>query len=452
MYNSHDDYSMAFAIGWNPRAVFVGVKVYDDTHQNAGSGWNGDSVQIAFTNPARNQADDAVLLYNYGLADHLDLNVLHHEEHPCPLDDSCTEAAMQRFETQHITAYEIKFEANSIGIDTITTGAQFGFGMVANDGDTMEGTAGIGQKGWAGWGPYAVVFGKNSASAGLVTLSGTYAPNPHRRCLATWVPRAPLDYPERHGVEAADLHYRAQQTDITLDANLDDWKCLPVLAQTPFRSGNEDQHAAWTEFQEYSGGHWKGLDDHALAFAMAWSTSAVFIGAKVIDDTHQNAGSGWNGDSLQIATTNAARDAVPQVYNYGMADEFIAAGPHHITAGNCGGNENSCTEAVIDRIEGTRTTIYEIKLTAEQLGMDSITMGSEFGFGICSNDGDSAVTGEANQGGQKGWSGWGPYAIVYGNNPESAGLVTLVRSKGGTGYTPSGGGHRLLEDDAFSRH
>ena len=33
---------------------------------------------------------------------------------------------------------------------------------------------------------------------------------------------------------------------------------------------------------------------------------------------------------------------------------------------------------------------------------------------------------KAGQGGQKGWSGWGPYSAVYGKNAEECGLVTLV--------------------------
>ena len=43
------------------------------------------------------------------------------------------------------------------------------------------------------------------------------------------------------------------------------------------------------------------------------------------------------------------------------------------------------------------------------------------------NDGDLHVDGSTDigEGGQKGWSGWGPYAVVYGKTPEQAGLVTL---------------------------
>ena len=49
--------------------------------------------------------------------------------------------------------------------------------------------------------------------------------------------------------------------------------------------------------------------------------------------------------------------------------------------------------------------------------MDVYTAGYQFGLGICVNDGDTGGEGadltEAHTG-QKGWSGWAPYGIVYG--------------------------------------
>ena len=45
-------------------------------------------------------------------------------------------------------------------------------------------------------------------------------------------------------------------------------------------------------------------------------------------------------------------------------------------------------------------------------------------MGVCVNDGDT--DGDGTQGGQKGWSGWGPYAIVFGAMAQPCGLVTLA--------------------------
>ena len=152
---------------------------------------------------------------------------------------------------------------------------------------------------------------------------------------------------------------------------------------------------------------------------------AFYIGVKVIDDSHENAaGSGWNGDSVQIAFTNSNRDTITHLYNYAWASsgETIT---HHEQ-----GHPTTApdTEASIIR-EGTTTT-YEIKIPA--MAMTAATGGmpwganARFGVGVAVNDGDSGVDGEdIGEGGQKGWSGWGPYTVVYGKTASQAGLVTL---------------------------
>ena len=146
----------------------------------------------------------------------------------------------------------------------------------------------------------------------------------------------------------------------------------------------------------------------------------------MIDDTHANSGSGWNGDSLQLAFTNSERNAPADqmhMYNYGMADASVDQGLFQLQSGT------DVSAAAIQRFDGTQSTVYEIKILAAEAGLDRVTQGATFGFALCSNDGDEAVLGESEQSGQKGWSGWGPYAIVFGKNSASAGLVTLVPFK-----------------------
>ena len=60
-------------------------------------------------------------------------------------------------------------------------------------------------------------------------------------------------------------------------------------------------------------------------------------------------------------------------------------------------------------------------MPAASLGLDVLSAGDVIAVGVCVNDGDS----EAGQGGQKGWSGWGPHAAVFGKTPSETGLVTL---------------------------
>ena len=106
---------------------------------------------------------------------------------------------------------------------------------------------------------------------------------------------------------------------VTLDLVLDDWDGLPILARTPFHRGGTmgaDANGGtgggpWCEFDEYNGGIHNGVADHSMAFALAFTTSSLYMGTNTIDDSHQNRGSGWNGDTLQIAFTNAARTCRP---------------------------------------------------------------------------------------------------------------------------------------------
>ena len=119
---------------------------------------------------------------------------------------------------------------------------------------------------------------------------------------------------------------------VTLDLVLDDWDGLPILERTPFHRGGTmgaDANGAtgggpWCEFDEYNGGIHKGVADQSMSFALAFTTSSLYMGTNTIDDSHQNRGSGWNGDTLQIAFTNAARD-LPSgdmiLYNYGLNED-----------------------------------------------------------------------------------------------------------------------------------
>ena len=91
----------------------------------------------------------------------------------------------------------------------------------------------------------------------------------------------------------------------------------------------------------------------------------------------------------------------------------------------------SGTDAQITRYEtagcmgancGVAYTTYELMFPAACWGLATFSAGDQAGVGITINDGDLP----AGQGGQKGWSGWGPYSCVYGKNAEETGLTTLV--------------------------
>jgi hypothetical protein len=174
------DHSVATAFTWTPEALYVGVKVFDDTHQNPGSGWNGDVIQIMFTNAARAQYDDGAsaeidtpggfILYNLGMQASDGSYHLHHEASPCT--GKCIDMAVARDDENNITTYELIFPARALGRESFEMGFEFGLGLGINDGDTGPGQAG--QGGWSSPNtPYGLFFGgKQAENNGLASFVG----------------------------------------------------------------------------------------------------------------------------------------------------------------------------------------------------------------------------------------------------------------------------------------
>lgn len=79
---------------------------------------------------------------------------------------------------------------------------------------------------------------------------------------------------------------------------------------------------------------------------MSYDTTALFIGLKVVDDTHQlNGASGWNGDSVQVVMADATRSSVTHLYNYAIANDAAVVTHHE--------NGPSGTEAQITRYDSS---------------------------------------------------------------------------------------------------
>ena len=130
-----------------------------------------------------------------------------------------------------------------------------------------------------------------------------------------------------------DMQFTAPMAMINLDGNLDDWQCAPIKAQTPFYPFNkvgtgpgpagatfaEGTHCCGDEltmFDDRDGLTWNALDQSS-AISFAWDAGNFYIGVKVVDDSHENAaGSGWNGDSVQIAFTDSQKQRITHLYNY----------------------------------------------------------------------------------------------------------------------------------------
>lgn len=162
VWTGADDHTSAVQIVYDADNVYFGFVVTDDYHENAAnSAWNGDSVQLMV---ADGKQAAQIALYNYalgGVEGALGDVIVMHEAGP-----GGTEAVVTRNSETKRTIYEIKLPKESMGLETLDLGTQFGLGMAINDGD--EDTPG--QKGWGGLGAHSIVFGKSPNETALVTL------------------------------------------------------------------------------------------------------------------------------------------------------------------------------------------------------------------------------------------------------------------------------------------
>lgn len=392
-WNGPDDHTSAVRVVYDDDNVYFGFVVTDDYHENSrASAWNGDSVQLMIANDTQ---DTQIALYNYalgGVEDDLGDIIVMHEAGP-----GGTEAVVIRNTETKRTTYEIKLPKESLELDVLAGGTQFGLGMAINDGD--DGPGQDGQKGWGGLGAHALVFGKSPEETALVTLATA------------------------NDIEPGKEHYSASQPrrEIVLDGELDDWEGVPVLSDPRFaipKGSGSRGDGELSLFEEHQGGTWEGADDQTSAVQIAYDEESVYFAFVVTDDYHENSReSAWNGDSVQLMIANDKQDTQIALYNYALGGVEDALGDVIVMheAGPGG------TEAVITRNTETKRTIYEIKLPKESLELDSLDRGTMFGLGMAINDGDEA----AGQDGQKGWGGLGAHALVFGKSPAETALVTL---------------------------
>ena len=213
---------------------------------------------------------------------------------------------------------------------------------------------------------------------------------------------------------------------VVVDGDLSEWSGVPVLADpgiyTPKGSGT---NGTLVFFEEYDGGTWTGPDDQTSAVQITYDADNVYFGFVVTDDFHENsANSAWNGDSVQLMIANAGRNQQVALYNYALGGVEGAVGDVIVNHEAGPATDSACgcdTEAVIKRNATTKKTTYEIKLPKAALGLTSLSGGTKFGLGMAINDGDELTPG------QKGWSGLGAHAIVFGKTPGETALITLAK-------------------------
>jgi hypothetical protein len=204
---------------------------------------------------------------------------------------------------------------------------------------------------------------------------------------------------------------------IVLDGNLSEWSGGSIVNPRfaiPKGSGAAGQQVT---FELYNGGDWTGLSDQSMSLQILFDQINVYLGVTVTDEYHEHSSfTSWDGDSVQIMIADPTRTFQVALYNYalgGVEGALLSTIIDH-EAGPGG------TDAMVTRNATTHQTTYEIVLPKSSLGIDELTPGVQFGLGVAVNDGDEATPG------QKGWSGLGPHALVFGKSPAETARVTLI--------------------------
>lgn len=225
-----------------------------------------------------------------------------------------------------------------------------------------------------------------------------------------------------------DAYNALTGVEVEIDGDLGEWE--GILEAVTGTDGNPFCGVEYqgNVFEEHNGGKWKGAADHETCFMIVWDEDAVYIALIVTDDEHEHAAdAAWNGDGAQLAFEMSGKrnPGIPMwLYNVGLDDKAENILPVALNENPGGAGIVPDDDIVVIRDEAEKKTYYELRFTAEELQVKGkkFSAGSEFGLGICVNDGDKG----AGQEGQKGWSGWYTHSIVFGKNSEHTGLVTLT--------------------------
>lgn len=205
---------------------------------------------------------------------------------------------------------------------------------------------------------------------------------------------APLDYvvadPLGDGYPTPDrLFLNRVSQPVTVDGDLSEW-----IGTWIDRPAFKTREGDWVTFEPYgANASWTGPEDHSIRFMAQHDTNSVYLGIEVTDDEHDTSlNSAWNGDALQLLVV--AEDVVR--YNCALTSTGIVA--------------TGSSEVVSAIQRNSNKTTYELQFPKPELG--------DFRLAFCVNDGDFASPG------QRGWSGFHPYGIVFGGAATNSAKVS----------------------------
>jgi len=220
-------------------------------------------------------------------------------------------------------------------------------------------------------------------------------------------------------------NYKAPKfgTPPVIDGKLNEWSNVPgvFLTGSLTVTGQLDGTDVYKDWETLGVETWESDADLSATFYAAWDDSNFYFACLAKDEKHENKGAGdgiWNGDALQLAIdpTNAKKDYGNWVYEYGYA---LTTNPSVFRwSVNPASTGETSTFAIV-RDDAAGTTTYEIAIPGGDIAPAVLAVGKVLGFSIVLNENDAS-------GGQGGWLGWGPHAIVYGKNATKTNDLTFV--------------------------
>lgn len=207
-----------------------------------------------------------------------------------------------------------------------------------------------------------------------------------------------------------------------INGDLSDWKGVKgvFLTGSTTVTGKLDDKDVYKNWETLGVETWESDADLSATWYAAWDDSNFYFACVVKDEKHENKGSGdgiWNGDGVQFTLdpTNAKGAYAGSVYEYGYS---LTTKPMVWRWSTNTATKGETSKYAIVRDDKAGTTTYEVAVPEGDIAPADLAAGKVLGFSVIVNENDAS-------GGQGGWVGWGPHAIVYGKRADKLNDLTL---------------------------
>ena len=245
IWNGKDDFSGAFSVAWDKDALYIGIKITDDTHVCPGSStatgcqmsWADDGecdVPSGCTSGDHEDCGTVEEIIGDFRCDHVQIHIAAAGSSPIALidldslhklscfmlddgtshitrQDNAEGSACHATRAGHVTTYQVRLPAILFGVDEMTPFMRFAAALLYSDSDDDVPGQSEGWQTWSGWAPWAVAARQpESFLQGITAKSvamGQVALMASRKSLdkASWGPETCIQCPPgRFDDDAAD--------------------------------------------------------------------------------------------------------------------------------------------------------------------------------------------------------------------------------------------------------